>query len=256
MTLLSARNIGVVRGHTTLLADVSVDFGASEAVAVIGPNGSGKSTLLKVLAGIEAPSSGEVRLNDHVPARLSGAARAKLIGYLPQQFQPHWDLSVSELVRLGAERTGPAAESEIERAIAEFELTPFRRRRWSTLSGGERARTLLATVLSIDPPLLLADEPAASLDIRHRIAVSRALARRGKVKLSIVVMHDLELAFQLFDRIVLMNEGRIVADGPTSEVVHDERLDDVFGVRFARVQRDGAACLQVASVKQDLRSVN
>ena len=71
-----------------------------------------------------------------------------------------------------------------------------------------------------------------------------------------VVMHDLELAFQLFDRIVLMNEGRIVADGPTSEVVHDERLDDVFGVRFARVQRDGAACLQVASVKQDSRSVN
>jgi iron complex transport system ATP-binding protein len=250
MTILSTRNVGVMRGQATLLADVSVDFGASEAVAVIGPNGSGKSTLLKVLAGIEAPSSGEIRLNGRAPATLSSAARAKLVGYLPQQFQPHWDLSVSELVRLGAERMGPAAESDIERAIAEFELTPFRRRKWSTLSGGERARTLLATVLSIDPQLLLADEPAASLDIRHRIEVSRALARRGKVKLSIVVMHDLELAFQLFDRIVLMNEGRIVADGPASEVVHDEKLDEVFGVRFARVEQDGGVHLQVASTKQ------
>lgn len=251
MTLLSARNVGVIRGHATLLADVSVNFTARESVAVVGPNGSGKSTLLKVLAGIEAPSSGEIRLNDRAPATLSSAARAKLVGYLPQQFQPHWDLSVAELVRLGAERLGPAAESDIERAIAEFELTPFRRRKWSTLSGGERARTLLATVLSIDPQLLLADEPAASLDIRHRIEVSRALARRGNVKLSIVVMHDLELAFRLFDRIVLMNEGRIVADGPASEIVHDDKLDEVFGVRFERVQRDGGVGLQVAATKQD-----
>jgi iron complex transport system ATP-binding protein len=251
MTLLSARNVGVMRGQATLLADVSVNFSARESVAVIGPNGSGKSTLLKVLAGIEAPSSGEIRLSGRAPATLSSAARAKLVGYLPQQFQPHWDLSVSELVRLGAERLGPAAESDIERAIAEFELTLFRRRKWSTLSGGERARTLLATVLSIDPQLLLADEPAASLDIRHRIEVSRALARRGNVKLSIVVMHDLELAFQLFDRIVLMNEGGIVADGPASEIVHDDKLDDVFGVRFERVQRDGGVGLQVAATKQD-----
>jgi iron complex transport system ATP-binding protein len=251
MTLLSARNIGLMRGNATLLTDISVDFGASEAVAVIGPNGSGKSTLLKVLAGIEAPSRGEIRVNDRAPATLSSAARAKLIGYLPQQFQPHWDLSVSELVRLGAERIGPAADADIERAMAEFELTPFRLRKWSTLSGGERARTLLATVLSIDPPLLLADEPAASLDIRHRIEVSRALARRGRAKLSIVVMHDLELAFQLFDRIVLMNAGHIVADGPTSEVVHDERLDEVFGIRFDRVERDGGVCLQIASIRQD-----
>jgi iron complex transport system ATP-binding protein len=254
MTLLSARNVGVMRGKATLLTNVCVDFDAKEAVAVIGPNGSGKSTLLKVLAGIEAPSSGDIRVSDRAPATLSSAARAKLIGYLPQHFQPHWDLSVAELVRLGAERMGPATVSDIERAIEEFELLPFRQRKWSTLSGGERARTLLATVLSIDPQLLLADEPAASLDIRHRIEVSRTLARRGKAKLSIVVMHDLELAFRLFDRIVLMNEGRIVADGPTSEVVHDASLDAVFGVRFARVQQDGGVSLQVASIRQDARS--
>ena len=249
MILLAAKDIKVTRGNSMLLDVGSLDFDSHGAVAVIGPNGSGKSTLLKVLAGIERPDSGEVRLEGRALATYAGFARAKIVGYLPQQFEPHWDLSVIDLIRLGAERAGDATDTVPEQAIAQFELASVRQRRWSTLSGGERARVLLATILAIDPPLLLADEPAASLDIKHRIHVSAALARRGKDRLSIVVMHDLELAFQLFERIVLMDKGRIVADGPADEIVHDNKLDDVFGVRFKRIEGPGHVSLQIAAIE-------
>jgi iron complex transport system ATP-binding protein len=249
MTLLAVKGIKVIRGNSMLLDVGSLDFESRGAVAVIGPNGSGKSTLLKVLAGIERPDSGEVRLNDRALMTYAGSARAKIVGYLPQQFEPHWDLSVIDLVRLGAERAGDVTDTVLEQALVQFELALLRQRRWSTLSGGERARALLATVLAIDPPLLLADEPAASLDIKHRIHVSAALARRGRDRLSVVVMHDLELAFQLFERIVLMDKGRIVADGRAGEIVHDTKLDDVFGVKFKRVEGPGNASLQIASIE-------
>jgi iron complex transport system ATP-binding protein len=102
---------------------------------------------------------------------------------LPQHFEPHWDLTVADLVRLGAERAGTLTKDVVEEITARFELAALRGRRWSTLSGGERARVLLAMVLAVDPPALLADEPAASLDIRHRIDVVRSLVRRGTDRL-------------------------------------------------------------------------
>src|SRR5204863_7410479 len=134
--------------------------------------------------------------------------------FLPQYFEPHWDLSVAELVRLGAARGGRTTEGAAQRVSTDFELAGLERRRWSTLSGGERARVLLATVLVVDPPVLLADEPAAALDIRHRLDVIAALAQRGKDRLSIVVVHDLDLAFSFFERIVVLDRGVVVADGP------------------------------------------
>jgi iron complex transport system ATP-binding protein len=103
------------------------------------------------------------------------------------------------------------------------------------LSGGEQARVLLAMVLVTDPPLLLADEPAASLDIRHRLDIVHRLAHRGADRLSIVVVHDLELAFAFFDRVVLLERGRVAADAAPSDLIGDPVLDRVFGVRFQRV---------------------
>ena len=179
MTGIAADNLLVRRNGATLLDDLSLSLGPTGSVAVIGPNGAGKSTLLKVLAGIEKPTSGTVRIGGRDLASLSNAARASAIGYLPQYFDPHWDLTVAELVRIGAERSQRVPAGAIEQATERFELTTLGRRRWSTLSGGERARVLLATVLVVDPPVLLADEPAASLDIRHRLDVVRALTRRS-----------------------------------------------------------------------------
>lgn len=236
MTALIADKLTVKRGNATLLDGLSLSLGPTGSVAVIGPNGAGKSTLLKVLAGIEAPTSGRILLGDRDLASLSHAARAHALGFVPQHFDPHWDLSVGELVQLGAERGERVAQEAVDKIIAAFELAGLGHRRWSTLSGGERARVLLATVLVVDPPVLLADEPAASLDIRHRLDVIRALAARGRDRLSIVVVHDLDLAFSFFDRIVLVDRGTVVADAPAPALLDDPRLDAVFGVRFERLR--------------------
>ena len=238
MTALIADKLTVKRGNATLLDGLSLSLGPTGSVAVIGPNGAGKSTLLKVLVGIETPTSGRILLGDRDLASLSHAARAHALGFVPQHFDPHWDLSVGELVQLGAERGEHVAQEAVDKTIAAFELAGLGHRRWSTLSGGERARVLLATVLVVDPPVLLADEPAASLDIRHRLDVIQALAARGRDRLSIVVVHDLDLAFSFFDRIVLVDRGTVVADAPAPSLLDDPRLDAVFGVRFERLRTD------------------
>jgi iron complex transport system ATP-binding protein len=235
MTSIAASELTLRRGGATLLAGVSLALGPTGSVAVVGPNGAGKSMLLKTLAGIEAPTSGQVHIGGTDLAHLASAERARIIGYLPQQFEPHWDLCVGDLVRLGAERMVGDVRGAVERAIESFELAGLRRRRWSTLSGGERVRALLAMVLAVDPPALLADEPAASLDIRHRIDVVQALVRRAADRLSVVVMHDLDLAFRFFDRVVVMDRGRIVADGRALQIFQDTRLDTAFGVSFERL---------------------
>ena len=245
MTTISADGLVLRRGGATLLAGVSLALEPGSSVAVIGPNGAGKSMLLKTLAGIERPTEGEVHIDGQDLALLPNAARARQIGYLPQQFEPHWDLNVEDLVRLGAERTDRPVAGAVERAIATFGLGALRGRRWSTLSGGERARVLLAMVLAVDPPALLADEPAASLDIRHRIEVVRALVGRAADRLCLVVMHDLELAFRFFDQVIVLDRGRIVAHGRAPDVFDDPRLDDAFGVRFERLKTPYGGLLHV-----------
>ena len=232
MTVLATENLVVKRGGATLLDDLTLSLGPTGSVAIIGPNGAGKSTLLRTLSGIEAPTSGRVHIGGRDLSSLSGIERAQAIGYVPQHFEPHWDLTVNELVRMGAERTGQVSQEAIEKALLDYELTTLAHRRWSTLSGGERARTLLATVLSVDPPVLLADEPAASLDIRHRLDVVRALAGRGRDRLSVVVMHD--LAFRFFEEVILLDRGRVALRSSASEVAADQQIDRVFGVTFGR----------------------
>ena len=224
MTAIAADKLVVRRNGAILLDGLSLSLGATGSVAVIGPNGAGKSTLLKVLAGIEKPTSGTVHIGDRDLASFSSATRAATVGYLPQYFDPHWDLTVAELVRIGAERSDRVAAGAIDQATERFELTTLGQRRWSTLSGGERARVLLA------------DEPAASLDIRHRLDVIRTLTRRGGDRLSVVVVHDLDLAFTFFERVIVIDRGRIVADGPANSLIDDRRIDAAFAVDFDRLK--------------------
>jgi iron complex transport system ATP-binding protein len=244
----------VRRRDATILAGITLALPATGSVAVIGPNGAGKSTLLRQLAGLDTPSAGEVRTAGGPLARLPAAQRARMIGYVPQQFTPHWDLRVIDLVRLGAERAGGGTSIErLDAAMEEHELVSLRRRRWSALSGGERARVLLAMVLAVDPPVLIADEPGASLDIRHRLALVERLAERGRDRLCVVAMHDLDLAFRCFDRIVLLDRGRLVADGPADDLFDDARLDGAFGVAFVRLDTPHGRLLQAKAPATSLR---
>ena len=238
MTEIAAEDLVVRRGAATLLDRLSLSFAATGSVALIGPNGAGKTTLLKVLAGLETPTSGRVHLGPVDLATMSKSMRARAIGFLPQHFEPHWDLTVMQLVDLGAQRIGHVSQGALEATTTAFELAGLLARRWSTLSGGERARVLLAMVLVTDPPILLADEPAAALDIRYRLDVIRALAERGRDRLSVVVVHDLDLAFRFFERVVVVVDGRIAIDGPAADVIGDKQLDAAFGVRFERLRTE------------------
>lgn len=235
MTVLSARELSVVRGSRALLDRLSLDLGTTGSIALVGPNGAGKSTLLRLLAGLDRPDSGSVRLDGTDLGALSAVQRSRRIGYLPQHFEPHWDLTAGQLVELGAHRLEGLGAAAIRNVLESHALRDLADRRWSTLSGGERGRVLLAMVLVGDPPLLLADEPAAALDIRHRLDVAALLAARGRERLSVVVVHDLDLAFRFFDRVVVLDGGKVAADGPAAQLLHDERLDAAFGVRFERV---------------------
>jgi iron complex transport system ATP-binding protein len=235
MITIAAENLMLTRGGATLLHGLSFSIGPTGSVAVIGPNGAGKSLLIKTLTGIVAPTSGRVRIDGKELSRLPSMARVRTIGYLPQNFEPHWDYTVSELVWLGAQRGRSPSQDTVDKVAEEFKLGALRQRRWSTLSGGERGRVLLAMVLATDPPALLADEPGASLDIRHRIDLVQALVRRSADKLSVVVMHDLDLAFRFFDRVIVIDRGRIVADAAPRDLVEDRRLDATFGVTFERL---------------------
>jgi iron complex transport system ATP-binding protein len=226
----------LVRNGSVLLDGVSLQLPATGSVAVIGPNGAGKSSLLKIMAAVQAPTSGVVGVAGTDVRQLSGAERTRLIGYVPQQFEPHWDFSVTDLIHLGLSRAKQADTISVDDVLAAFELTAFRERRWASLSGGERGRVLMAMVQSTRPTILLADEPGASLDIQHRMQLSRALADYGRDHVAVVVMHDLDLAFRFFERVIVMDRGRIIADGAAADLFQQPLLDETFGVRFERLR--------------------
>ena len=245
--LLSARALTLSRQNRLLVDEASLDLPACGTVALIGPNGAGKSSLLNLLAGQIPPSRGGVFWQGRALDELNVAERAQRIGYLPQRFDPYWDLTLTDLVDMRVQ--GRASVTEVlERAG----LQGFAARRWSTLSGGERGRGMLAAVLATDPPALLADEPGAALDVRHRLALVDLLASRGRDRLVVAAMHDLDLAFECFDRIIVMDEGRIALDGKPCELLHDPMLDRVFGVTFERIAIPDIAIPDIASPRTSI----
>lgn len=239
MVSLVAHNLSLTRGGRLLLDGISLSARETGSIAIIGPNGAGKSTLLKTLAGLLAPSAGAVALRGRALRDVPADERARTIGYMPQHFEPHWDIRVRDLLRISVERVGtPVAAARVEEVLTSHAIANFANRWWSTLSGGERARILLAMVTAIDPPILLADEPAAALDPLYRLDMIERIAKRGRSGLCIAVMHDIDLAFRFFDRIIMMKHGQIIADGSAAELFETSHLEETFGVRFLRSKID------------------
>jgi iron complex transport system ATP-binding protein len=242
---LEARSLHVRLGSRHVLQGLDVVAEPSQVTAVIGPNGAGKSTLLRLLAALLVPDSGDVALDGRSLFDLPPRARAQSLAYLPQERTVHWALTARAIVALGrlphqamGAGESPQDKHAIDAALANMDIAALADRPVLEMSGGERARVLVARALAQVPEVLLADEPAAGLDPAHQLSLFHhfvALARAGRTV--VVALHDLSLAARFCHRIVLMQAGRVVAAGPPEIVLTHEHLAVVYGIdaRYATI---------------------
>lgn len=227
-------------GPRTVLEGVSLSVSPGELVCLAGPNGAGKSTLLKLAAGVLPARSGAVHLGGHDIAGLSARTRAHRMAWLAQERHAAWAMRGVDIVALGRfahegrpyERLPETARSTVDAAIERCGASGFAHRPADTLSGGEKARIHLARILASGAPLLLLDEPLNALDPRHQLDVMALLQAEAKAGTAIIMaLHDLAMARRHADRVVVLDQGRIVADGPPENALNSTLLADVFAVR-------------------------
>lgn len=231
---LTFDDVGLTLGGRAVLDGVDAVLRPGRVTAVLGPNGAGKSSLLKAAAALVVPQRGRVRLGDDAVAGLDPRARARAIGYLPQDAVVHWNVAVREVVALGRmphDASTADDERAVARAMADTDTAHLADRAIAELSGGEKARVLLARVLAGEPRWLLVDEPLASLDPAHQFDLLdrlREVAARGAGV--VMVLHDLAHAARVADDVLVLDAGRLVARELTAAVVAR-----VFGVAVSVV---------------------
>lgn len=244
---LEASHVAVSLAGCAVLENVSCAAEPGIVTAVIGPNGAGKSTLLRALSGIARVERGTVQLAGRVLATYGSAELGRAIAYLPQDRIVHWPLSVRAIVALGRVpwRHGPAAESgadkaAIDAAMEAMDVTRLQQRSAGALSGGERARVLMARAIAQTASVIVADEPTAGLDPAHQLALFDCLRRlAGEGRTIVVALHDLSLAARFCQRVVLLNGGRVAADGTAEDILRPAHLEPVYGVRILCGTLDG-----------------
>jgi iron complex transport system ATP-binding protein len=236
---LSLRGItaGYAAGPKNELCEVDLALGAGELVCVLGPNGAGKTTLVRVASGLLVPSAGEVRLLGSDLASLPRAEIARALAVVEQQQELAMGFTVREVVTMGRAphqgtwmRPSEHDEASIKKALERCDLVALAGRPAHALSGGEQKRVAIARALAQDPKVLLLDEPGAFLDVRHQLDLYELLASEVKERqlACLIVMHDLNVAAQFADRIVLMKDGRVVAAGTVEEVMTWKTLKETF----------------------------
>ena len=224
------------------LADASFELAQPGLIAIAGPNGAGKSTLVGIMAGLRQPYRGSCTYDGVEVSRWRRRDFARRVAFLPQIVRFEFPFSAEQVVMMG--RTpyaggwfeSPEDHAEVARAMEITDTAAFRTRDFRSLSGGERQRVILASAIAQRPQALLLDEPTTFLDLKHQLAIYKllaALARQGM--LVVAVTHDLNLALQFADRVLLLDQGRVAADGAPQEVLNPANIHQVFGVH-ANVQ--------------------
>jgi iron complex transport system ATP-binding protein len=248
MTILAGEGLSFSYGELPVLHDLSLSLGRGSFTGLIGPNGCGKSTLLRILSGILPPSRGRVTFEGRALDQIPRRERATLIAYVPQQQRSVFPFTALEVVVTGRTPYGSrfrfesAADREIAlKALEDIGASHLRSRPVTELSGGEQQMVSVARALAQNASVLLLDEPAASLDLKHRAQLGSALRRLREERglTALVVTHDLQMLDSSFDSLFAMREGRIVAQGPPSEVLREDVLAGAFDdsrVRTGRIE--------------------
>lgn len=229
-------NLSVKYGSVQVLTDISFTLAKGEVLCIIGPNGSGKSTLIKTLAGILEPFSGSLCMDNRNLDEITRNEKAKKIGYVPQDFQYLTSATVMEAVILGRR---PHVQwsltqhdlDKVDAAMNQLNIMPMSEKMLTELSGGERQRVFIARAIAQEPEYYLFDEPTSALDIRHQIEVFGMIRKiSGEKKSVLVAVHDLNFAYHYADRVMLLDDGRIVSIGTRDEVMTEEHIISVYGV--------------------------
>jgi iron complex transport system ATP-binding protein len=220
------------------LLDATFELSQPGFVAIAGPNGAGKSTLIGIMAGLRAPYRGSCTYDGVEVSRWRRRDFARRVAMLPQTVRLEFPFTAEQVVMMG--RTpyaggwfeSPEDRAEVVRAMEVTDSLAFAGRDFRTLSGGERQRVVLASALAQRPEALLLDEPTTFLDLKHQLGIYRLLAAQARQGMLVVaVTHDLNLALQFADRVILLDRGRVTGDGPPHEVLNPAMVHDVFGVR-------------------------
>jgi iron complex transport system ATP-binding protein len=248
---LTAHALSMTLGGRTVLNDISLALSSGHLVALVGPNGAGKTTLLRALAGL-LPSQGEIHIGGDALSSLPLRERARRFAYLPQGHVVHWPLPARDIVALGRyphgatdpARLTPKDAEAVQRAMQATDVVGFSERRVTELSGGERSRVALARVFAVEAPVMLADEPTASLDPRYQIDVMTNLrnAADGGM-LVIVVTHDLGLAARFADTVLVLSEGRLVSQGTPAEALSERIMAEIFRISAYRAEHQREAVI-------------
>jgi iron complex transport system ATP-binding protein len=246
--LSADRGADVERARALVLDRVSATIPRGGIVGILGPNGSGKTTLLRLLSGTRLPASGQVLLDDVPLSRLSRRAVARRIAVVPQETQLAFEYTVMEMVLMGRhphlglfEMEGPADLAVAHDALRATGTDQFEDRRFSTLSGGEKQRVVIASALAQASDILLLDEPTASLDLRYQLEIASLLARLNAERgvTLVISTHDLSLAASLCRTLVMLREGRVLATGATADVLTTPNVRALYNVE-ADVERHPA----------------
>ncbi|GAA0251750.1 ATP-binding cassette domain-containing protein [Haladaptatus pallidirubidus] len=246
--MIRIENVAVTLGESRILDGVDASIPDGQFVGLVGPNGAGKTTLLRAMNGALSPDSGRVLVGDDAMADLSSKAGSRRVATVPQETTLSFDFDVRNVVAMGRNpyrtrfgndadgRTGDAVENGgrdvVERAMERTDVARFADRSITAVSGGERQRVLLARALAQDTPVLLLDEPTASLDINHQVRtfeLVRELVREGKTV--VAAIHDLNLAAHYCDTLLLLDSGSVLASGPPAEVLAERTLREAFDAR-------------------------
>lgn len=244
------RNVCCERGGNLVVDDVSLEVNAGQILALVGPNGAGKSTLLSMMAGDIEPTSGSIELNGLAIQKYSPKQLARERAVLLQANTVSFAFSVHDVVEMGRTPWMKTSDEETDarlcqQAMRDADVEHLASRSFQALSGGEKARSSLARVLAQDTPIVLLDEPTASLDLRHQedvMVVARRLAEAGRAV--VVVLHDLSLAAAWADDVVILADGQVAHRGSPSEVITEETVKSVYGINV-HVLRDPSGRLVV-----------